>query len=61
MTNDELYHKISSMLYMNRFLTSLATAFLLFAIIGKKDMVIYFLLYSLICLVKSIFEYGAGY
>lgn len=57
MTNDELYHKISSRLYLNRSFTSLATALLLFAVIGKKDVVIYFWLYSLICLTESIAEY----
>lgn len=60
MTNDELYHRISSRLYLNRSFTSLATALLLFAVIGEKDVVIYFWLYSLICLTESVFEYRCG-
>ena len=60
MTNDELYYKISSRLYLNRSFMSLATALLLFAVIGKKDVVIYFWLYSLICLTESIAEYRCG-
>lgn len=57
MGNDELYHKLSSELYFNRAVMSFMAAMLLFSTIGKRDVVAYFGLYALVCLIKSALEY----
>lgn len=60
MGNDELYHKLSSELYFNRAVMSFMAAVLLFSTIGKRDVVAYFGLYALVCLIKSALEYVRG-
>lgn len=57
MGNDELYHKLSSELYFNRAVMSFMAAMLLFSTIGKRDVVAYFGLYALVCLIRSASEY----
>jgi len=60
MGNDELYHKLLSELYFNRAVMSFMAAVLLFSTIGKRDVVAYFGLYALVCLIKSALEYVRG-
>lgn len=61
MTNEELYHKLSSELYFNRAVMSFMAAVLIFSILGKGDVGgTYFGLYALICLMKSALEYVRG-
>lgn len=60
MDNEELYHKLLSELYFNRAVMSFMAAVLLFSTIGKRDVVAYFGLYALVCLIKSALEYVRG-
>lgn len=60
MDNDELYHKIVSELLFSRAVMSFVSMLVLFAVVGKKDVVAYLGLYAALCLVKSCVEHTKG-
>jgi len=60
-TNEELYHRVTSEMFFNRAVMSAMAALVLFAIIGeRRDVMLYLMLYAAYCLVRSLEEWVRG-
>lgn len=61
MTNEELYHRVTSEMYFNRAVMSVMAALVLFAVIGEcRDVILYLVLYAALSLARSFEEYMRG-
>lgn len=60
-TNEELYHRVTSEMFFNRAVMSAMAALVLFAVIGeRRDVMLYLMLYAAYCLVRSLEEWVRG-